>query len=211
MAIIAGAADVDRVTEIIMLAFANDPVWGVALARSDGSTQHHAAYWRPYVEGAMRHAGVYLNEERTAVSIWIPPGGDELTEEQSAEVLAVVETSLSEGSQAAMIALWELFDAAQPSGGQHAYLSFLATHPENRGHGVAQQLLRENLEEFDRQGIPTYLESTNPGNNHRYERAGFTSIGQFASTFNGAPINRMWRPVGGADRTHQSDARDTGR
>jgi hypothetical protein len=32
----ATAADADRVTEIITLAFARDPLWGHALARPDG-------------------------------------------------------------------------------------------------------------------------------------------------------------------------------
>ncbi|MEO7349754.1 MAG: GNAT family N-acetyltransferase [Terrimesophilobacter sp.] len=197
MAITAGGNDIDRATEIIVLAFASDPVWGVATARPDGSTAHHAALWRPYVEGAMRHSGVYLNEERTAVSVWIPPGCDEMSEAHQSKVLSVVEASLPAASVVAMLELWERFAEAQPRGGEHAYLSFLATHPDNRGAGVGQNLLRENLEMFDRQGVPTYLESTNPGNNHRYERAGFATIGQFESIFNAAPISRMWRPVGG--------------
>ena len=200
MAIIAGTADVDRVTEIITLAFATDPVWGVAIARPDGSTEHHAAYWRPWVEGAIRHSGVYLNDDATAVSVWVPPGCDEMSEAQGAEVLDVVEKFLPPASKVAMLELWDRFAAAQPPEGQHAYLSFLATHPASRGLGVGQELLRENLDEFDRQGIPTYLESSNPANNHRYERAGFTVIGQFESPFNGAPIARMWRAAGGPRR-----------
>jgi GNAT superfamily N-acetyltransferase len=196
MAIIAGANDVDRVTEIISLAFAADPVWGTALARPDGSTDHHAAYWRPYVEGAMQHSGVYLNELASAVSVWIPPGCDELTAKQEAEVLTVVESFLLPTSKLAMLELWERFAAAQPPDEPHAYLSLLATHPNSRGYGVGQKLLGMNLEEWDRHGIPTYLESTNPANNHRYERAGFTVIGQFVSPFNSAPIARMWRPAG---------------
>lgn len=193
MAIIAGQADVDRATEIICLAFAADPVWGVAIARPDGDTAHHAALWRPYVEGAMAHSGVYLNDERTAVSVWLPPGCEEMSDAQQAQVLSVVEAALPPASQVAMLELWDRFAAAQPAGAHHAYLSFLATHPDSRGHGVGQHLLRENLEMFDHQGIPTYLESTNPANNHRYERAGFTAIGQFESPFNSAPISRMWR------------------
>ena len=200
MATVAGKPDIDRVTEIIALAFAADPVWGVAIARPDGSTNHHGAFWRPYVEGAMRHSGVYMNDEASAVSMWIPPGSDEMNDEQAARVLSVVENFLPAASKVDMLELWDRFAAAQPASEPHAYLSFLATHPESRGHGVGQHLLRENLDEFDRQGIPTYLESTNPANNHRYERAGFTQIGEFASTFDSAPIARMRRPVGGSGR-----------
>lgn len=199
MARIAGPDDVDLITDIITLAFATDPVWGVAIARPDGSTEHAASFWRPYVEGGMMSSGVYLNDSATAVSIWIRPGCREMTEAQEASVLEVVESALPPESKLAMLGLWERFAAAQPDGAEHAYLSFLATHPENRGRGVGQQLLRDNLDEFDAQGVPTYLESTNPANNHRYERAGFTRMGEFESPFNSAPIARMWRPVGGLD------------
>jgi hypothetical protein len=37
--------DVDSVTATIKLAFLADPVWGVALARADGSTTHVDQYW----------------------------------------------------------------------------------------------------------------------------------------------------------------------
>ena len=197
MAKIAGETDIDLVTEIIALAFVTDPVWGVAIARPDGSSLHAASFWRPYVEGAMVNSGVYLNDAGTAISVWIRPGCQEMTDDQQARVLEVVESSLPPASTPAMLELWERFDSAHPQDEPHAYLSFLATHPGSRGHGVGQQLLRENLEEFDQQGMPAYLESTNPANNHRYERAGFVSIGQFESTFNSAPIETMWRQARG--------------
>ncbi len=197
MAIVASAADVDRVTEIIALAFATDPVWGVALARPDGGMNHCAAFWRPYVEGAMLHSSVYLADDASAIAIWVLPGCDEMTKAQEAQVLAVVEGSLPAASTPAMLELWDRFAVARPQEPPHAYLSILATHQESRGRGVGQQLLRENLHAFDAQGLPAYLESTNPANNHRYERAGFSAIGSFDSTFDAAPITTMWRPVGG--------------
>lgn len=196
MVTIARAHDVERVLEIITLAFADDPVWGVAIARPDGNSDHQPFYWRPYVEGAMRNSGVFLNNDASAVSVWVPPGCDEMSEEQGAQVLSVVESFLPAASTPLMLELWDRFAKAQPSGAEHAYLSFLATHPESRGHGVGQRLLRENLEEFDRLSVPTYLESTNPVNNHRYERAGFATMGEFVSPFDSAPIRRMWRAVG---------------
>ncbi len=198
MSVTATTADLDLVTDMIALAFAIDPVWGTALARPDGSTEHFAAYWRPYIEGALRHSAVYLAEGAAAVAVWIPPGCDEMTQTQEAEVLALVENQLPAESLAPMLTLWDRFTAAQPPGTTHAYLSLLATHPQSRGQGIGQKLLRENLERFDAQGIPTYLESTNPANNHRYERAGFSRLEGFTSTFDSAPITRMWRPVGGS-------------
>lgn len=198
MSVTATTADLDRVTDTIAVAFATDPVWGTALTRPDGSTDHFAAYWRPYIEGALRHSAVNLAEGGAAAAVWIPPGCDEMTQTQEAEVLALVESHLPAEALAPMLTLWDRFSAAQPPGATHAYLSLLATHPKSRGHGIGQQLLRENLQQFDEQGVPAYLESTNPANNHRYKRAGFTHLEGFTSTFDSAPIARMWRPVGGS-------------
>ena len=93
-----------------------------------------------------------------------------------------------------MFALWERFEAARPTA-PHAYLSILATHPRHRGRGMAQQLVRDDLARFDGQGLPAYLESTNPANDHRYERLGFRATGGFAGFAEGSMVSTMWREV----------------
>ncbi|MEO8093732.1 MAG: GNAT family N-acetyltransferase [Pseudolysinimonas sp.] len=191
---IATAADVSTVTEMIALAFEDDPTWGTALARTDGDVAHHRAYWRIFVEGAMTHRMIYLSADGASVAVWIPPGGDEMSDEQEQQLRDVVAENLAPDVHEAMFALWERFDTNHPQVEPHAYLSLLATHPDHRGKGIAQALLRENLAEFDRQGLPTYLESTNPANDHRYERAGYAKVGSFEG-FGGSTVSTMWRPV----------------
>jgi GNAT superfamily N-acetyltransferase len=73
----------------------------------------------------------------------------------------------------------------------------LATHHEHRGRGIGQQLLAANLRGWDAQGIPAHLESTNPANDHRYERAGFLPVGGFDAVLANTRITMMWRPAGG--------------
>jgi hypothetical protein len=41
--------------------------------------------------------------------------------------------------------------------------------------------------------MPTYLESSNPANNHRYERLGFAKIGEFFPPSSDIPVTTMWR------------------
>ena len=69
----ASSADVARVTETLTVAFATDPVWGVALARPDGSTAHHTAYWNLFVEGALRYSTVFVADDDSAVALSIRP------------------------------------------------------------------------------------------------------------------------------------------
>jgi GNAT superfamily N-acetyltransferase len=186
--------DIGRATQTLSLAFLHDPVWGVALARSDGSTDHHAAYWQIYVEGALRYSTVFMTEDASAVSVWIPPGGTDLTDTGEKAIEQLVGATLEPAAAQAIFELWERFAANHPDDEPHAYLSLLATHPDHRGHGIGQRLLAENLARWDAERLPAYLESTNPGNDHRYERAGFRRIGGFRAVLDDAPISTMWRP-----------------
>ncbi len=186
--------DLAHVTQTLSLAFLHDPVWGVALARPDGSTDHHAAYWQIYVEGALRYTTVFMVDDASAVSVWIPPGGTDLTDAGEKAIDQLVRATLEPASVRAIFELWERFAANHPRDEPHAYLSLLATHPDHRGQGIGQRLLAEDLARWDATGMPAYLESTNPGNDHRYERAGFRRIGGFRAVLDDAPVSTMWRP-----------------
>lgn len=194
----AGAADLPHVTRCLTMAFADDPVWGPALAGRDDRTDHLEAYWRLFVDGAAAHGTVFLADGGAAVSVWLPPGAAELDDVGAARLEALLGASLEPEAVTAIHALYERFEASRASvPAEHAYLSLLATDPEQRGRGIGQQLLAADLAAWDGAGIPAYLESTNPANDHRYERAGFRRIGGFDAVLDGAPISAMWRAVGG--------------
>ncbi|MHB8458897.1 MAG: GNAT family N-acetyltransferase [Candidatus Limnocylindrales bacterium] len=186
--------DLGLVTETLTLAFLHDPVWSVALARPDGSTVHHAAYWQLYVEGALRYSTVLMTDDASAVSVWVPPDGTELSNAGEEALERLVKATLEPAAVRAMFELWARFAANRPHDEPHAYLSLLATHPDHRGQGIGQRLLMEDLARWDAAGVPAYLESTNPGNDHRYERAGFRRVGGFRAVLDNGPISTMWRP-----------------
>ena len=185
--------DIGPVTETLTLAFLHDPVWRVALATADGATDHHAAFWRPYVEGALRYSTVFMTEGGSAVSVWLPPGATELSDDGAEAVRQLVTARLAPDVARAIFELWDRFEANHPHDHPHAYLSLLATHPDHRGKGIGQHLLAEDLARWDAAGLPAYLESTNPGNDHRYERVGFRRVGRFQAVLDDAPISTMWR------------------
>jgi GNAT superfamily N-acetyltransferase len=194
----AGSADIDGVTETIVLAFGDDPVWGPALEPPDGRTDHLASYWRRFVASSQAQGGLWMLDDGAAVSVWIPPSGQEL-DESGLETLGAFNLAVLGPDRARKLhELYDRFDDNHPTGEPHAYLSLLATHPDHRGRGVGQMLLAEILSRWDSLGMPSYLESTNPANDHRYERAGFRRIGGFTAVRDEAPISTMWRPVGGS-------------
>ena len=190
-------ADAEAITETIALAFANDPVWAPALAIASGDTAHVVPFWRHFVDGALRFDLSTVIDgpdgEAAAVALWIAPGEAEMADDAVTSLETLVHSALDPAGLAPMLELWDRFDTNHPSDPPHAYLNLLATHPAHRGLGIAQGLLAESLARFDAAGLPTYLESTNPANDHRDRRAGYERIGEFATPHTGSPVARMWR------------------
>jgi GNAT superfamily N-acetyltransferase len=185
-------ADREIVAEIITLSFANDPLWSRAMARDDGRTDHQAAFWQTYVDGALRYPWVWIAGDGEAVSIWIPPDGTELGDEQEARLEALVEMHLGPGA-GDYHELLNRFEAAHPRAEPHYYLTLLGTHPAHRGKGVGMRLLAHDLELIDAEHKPAYLESSNPANDRRYERVGFEAVGEFSFPGDGPVVTTMWR------------------
>jgi GNAT superfamily N-acetyltransferase len=184
-------------TETIALAFQRDPVWAVALPVAEGRDDDLRSYWRFYVEGALRYDTVFVTTGPATVSVWIPPGGTELSDDQEVALRTLVEERFDPARAAALFELWRRFDEHHPHDEPHAYLSLLATRPTDAGHGLGQAHLAADLARWDAAGIPTYLESSNPANDHRYERQGFRKVGAFTTVLDHAVVSTMWRPVGG--------------
>jgi GNAT superfamily N-acetyltransferase len=191
------AGEVDAASDTIGQAFRGDPVWSVALAVGDRTDAELRSFWRFYVEGARRHDTAYAGVDARTVSVWIPPGENELTEEEEREATRLVERMMTPSQATAMSELWGRFDQHRPHDEPHAYLSLLATHPDRAGHGYGMAHLAADLERWDDAGIPTYLESTNPRNDSRYAGQGYAPIGQFEAVLDRAVVTTMWRPVGG--------------
>jgi len=193
---VAGPGDLETVTTIITRSFAGDPVWGPAFADATGPGTR-MGLWRTYLTAAMRFPWTWLSAADEATSVWYPPGAEEMTADDWDGFMALMRQDLGADGAGRVEALFERFDAAHPHGEPHYYLSLLGTHPDHRGAGHGMRLLAENLERIDRDGMPAYLESTNPANDDRYRRVGFEVVGSFEGLAPGSTITTMWRPARG--------------
>jgi ribosomal protein S18 acetylase RimI-like enzyme len=183
-------ADIELVTTIVELAFANDPLWSRAL--SPLSVAQRRPFWRLFAEGTLRYPWTWLLEGDRATSLWIPPGGTEMSPEQEERLSALASGLGSEEDN--FHELLRRFDVAHPRAEPHYYLSLLGTHPDHRGQGLGMRLLAHDLELIDEEHCAAYLESSNPANNRRYESAGFKSVGEFSYPGDGPAVTTMWRP-----------------
>ena len=184
--------DLAGLTALITAAFGEDPLWRWAFP-DDGLE----AWWRFLIRSALRYPNTWIAGDYAAAAVWIPPGGVELTEPEGEQVEPLLRELLGQRA-AEVVELVDRFDTSHPHGPPHYYLSLLGTDPARRGEGIGMSLLRRNLELVDSEGMPAYLESTNPANNARYQGVGFTPRGVFTTPDDERPVTTMWREPRGS-------------
>ena len=181
-------SDLAGVTATLTAAFATDPLWRWAFPRL-GDLE---VLWRFMIGSALRYPWVRILDGFAAATLWIPPGGTELTEREEEEMEPLLQRLIGERA-ADVLELWERFEANHPREPPHYYLSLLGTDPAHRGKGIGMGLLAENLALIDAEGTPSYLESSNPANNARYEAIGYVQVGEFTTPDDAHAVATMWR------------------
>ncbi|WP_030437402.1 hypothetical protein [Actinoplanes subtropicus] len=189
---VAGPADIDRIVAILTTAFFHDPLWGPAFPDVDRRAEQAAGLWRFYVTCVQRYPCTYLTAGGEATSVWIPPGGVELTGAEEAELERLLLNTTGREATDGILAIMGQFEAARPREPHH-YLGLIGTHDAHRGAGHGMRLLAENLAAVDAEGAAAYLESSNPVNDARYARLGFAPHGTITAA-SGHVITTMWRP-----------------
>ena len=75
----------------------------------------------------------------------------------------------------------------------HLYLFTIGTRKAARGKGLGKRLMAPVLAAADRDGLPCYLENSNPANTGFYRSHGFERVKLFAPGPGGPPLEAMWR------------------
>jgi len=75
----------------------------------------------------------------------------------------------------------------------HLYLFTIGTRKAARGKGLGKRLLAPVLAAADRDGLPCYLENSNPANTGFYRAHGFERMNVLAAGPGGPPLEAMWR------------------
>ena len=83
---IATASDLDGLTATLTAAFEHDPLWSWAFP----DPADLADWWRFVIGSALRYPWVWISGDYAAASVWIPPDGTELTEEEEARTDALL-------------------------------------------------------------------------------------------------------------------------
>jgi GNAT superfamily N-acetyltransferase len=172
---VATEGDLDAIGATLGRAFEGDPLWGWCF---DGEPRERklaglGGVFRFAAAAALDYGWVRLAGEAAAVALWIPAGEPEMSAADEARFPAAVREVCSPNAAARVLTLMEAFERNHPHEPPHYYLSLLGTDPDHAGQGIGMALVAANLAEIDAIGAPSFLESSNPANVARYERAGF--------------------------------------
>ncbi len=182
--------------EILVGAFFDDPLWSWAFPDGSRRRDQQRRLWTLCVEGAARYPYVRLAAGDTAVAVWLPPGASEFSDDQARALEPMLHEMLG-ASAPRVVETYGQLEATRPRDVPHYYLSLLGTDPRHRGRGLGLGLLADNLRLVDLEGMPAYLEASNPANVALYRRHGFEVMTSFRAAQNGPEVVTMWRePVG---------------
>ncbi len=109
--------------------------------------------------------------------------------------IGLVASVIGKGSKGAVkraMAASDLMQKEHPKA-PHIYLFAIGTRKAARGKGVGKQLISPVLAAADRDGLPCYLENSNPANTGFYRSHGFERVKLFAAGPGGPPLEAMWR------------------
>jgi GNAT superfamily N-acetyltransferase len=160
----------------LTLAFASDP-----MARWSWPTPELFLASFPRMARAMggrafRHGGAYSIDETRGAALWLPPG----VSPDEAAVEALFAETIRPDRAASGAKLAELMSAHHPRE-PHWYLPIIGVEPMAQGRKLGAQLMRPVLEICDRDGLPAYLESSNPRNIPFYKQLGFRALATLQS------------------------------
>lgn len=168
------ASDTDRHTVIgvITLAFATDPI--VRWAFPDPATYLAVM---PQVAAAFggngfQHGSAHLIDGGIGAAMWLPPS----IAPDEEKLMTLTEAHAAKDRVGEMMQVFEQMDRYHPKE-PCWYLPLIGVDPAHQGRGCGSALLQYALAQCDADGLPAYLESSNPRNISLYLRHGFEIIG----------------------------------
>jgi GNAT superfamily N-acetyltransferase len=160
------------VIAVITLAFSSDPMTRWAFPDPATYLKVMPQVARAFGGNGFAHGTAHLSGGGAAAAMWLPPG----VQPDHERLTALTGEHAPKEQQADMDRVFAQMETYHPSE-PCWYLPLIGVDPTCQGRGYGSALLRYALEQCDRDGMPAYLESSNPRNIPLYQRHGFEIIG----------------------------------
>ena len=191
---VAEYGDAAETARVLARAFHDDPVFGWMLP-AEGS--RHRRIQRFFVtelhHESLRHGAVdvaWADGSVAGAAVWFPPGSPLGT-----QASALPGYLRAFGRRLGTVARFQSVAVrVHPREQPHWYLAIIGVDPVRQGYGVGAALLRSRLRRCDEEGLPAYLESSNPDNVPLYQHFGFDVTGALGLPEGAPVVSAMWRP-----------------
>jgi ribosomal protein S18 acetylase RimI-like enzyme len=166
----------EAATSVITLAFSTDPIARWTYPDPDQYLEYFPRFIKAFAGRAFENGTAYLAPDFAGAALWLKPG----IGPNEDELLGLIWDSTSSEVQKDLFPIFEQMAAFHPTY-PHWYLPMIGVEPSRQGSGVGSALMQHSLAICDADGLPAYLESSNPKNISLYERFGFELIGTIRS------------------------------
>ncbi|PKP92724.1 MAG: GNAT family N-acetyltransferase [Alphaproteobacteria bacterium HGW-Alphaproteobacteria-15] len=170
---IAKPLDRESLIQTAVLSFVTDPMARWISDRAATFFEATKSFFDAFGGRAFEKGTAWTANNGQAVAMWLPPG----TEPDGDRMVGILkEYASAERLEEMMVVLGQM-EHFHPQE-EHWYLPIIGCDPMYLGMGLGSLLMKTALERVDADGLPAYLESSNPRNVSLYERHGFEVIGE---------------------------------
>ncbi|HKP68526.1 MAG TPA: N-acetyltransferase [Pyrinomonadaceae bacterium] len=160
----------------VTMGFSTDPIARWFYPKATDYFRWFPKFVRAFAGGAIANESAYCTENYSGAALWLPPG----VEPDGEELASLVRESMPQERHAEAFELFEKMGEAHPIEPSW-YLPMIAVDTFRQNLGIGSRLMELALERCDRDGLPAYLESSNPRNISLYRRFGFEVVGEIRS------------------------------
>lgn len=189
----AAVSDREQVAATLASAFSDDPLFRWVVGPTAPLEARLGIFFDAFVRQNLRREDhlVFVSADGAGAAMWQPVGRWRVPPVSLIRSAPAILRAFR-ARVPAMIGALTRIENAHPTE-PHYYLEMLGTRKDRQGTGVGTTVIAGMLERCDREGVPAYLESSNPRNIPFYARHGF-AVRDEVSCGRGAPAcTTMWR------------------
>jgi GNAT superfamily N-acetyltransferase len=189
----ATAADRQQLATALASAFSEDPLFGWMVGPKAPLEARMHVFFDVFLKQNLRRPEhlVFISEDGTGGAIWQPVDKWKVPPADLMRAFPAIVRAFR-GRVPAMMGALNAIERQHPKE-PHYYLEVLGTQKDRQSTGIGSAVMTAMLERCDEEGLPAYLESSNPKNIPFYARHGF-EVREEVSCGKGAPVaTTMWR------------------
>lgn len=191
----ATAADRAKLADSLASAFSEDPLftWMAGAGPNKALEPKLRIIFGAFLKLDLARAEhlVFTDEDGIGVAVWKAPNKWKMATGDMLRTLPAMLRGL--GAKAPrMVGAFNAIEKVHPKE-EHYYLEALGTRQDMQSKGIGSAVICDMLDRCDTEGMPAYLESSNPRNVPFYARHGFATTGEIVVGKGAPTVTAMWR------------------